>query len=450
MTKFKIRAALICAVMLCVCSCNNPQPTIDRSARPNILLIISDDQRYDTMQFMPLTQARIFDQGVMFSKAYVTTPLCCPSRSSILTGLYAHHHGVWINEWPLQHATIVEDLHDAGYFTGVVGKYLNSYPDKITDPPLSEFDYWAAHGSLSTDDYYNYELNVQGEIIRSEEYLTFITRDYALKFLDQAEEANKPFMLLLAFHAPHAPATPAPGDDALYPDLPPYRPPSFNIGGDRPFHEDKIASIDELHLKMAQALHSLDQSINAMLDKLDQQGKLDNTLIIYMSDNGIFWGEHQLRGKDRLYEEAVHVPFAIRYPPLIPTAAVEDRLVANIDLAPTLYDLLGLHPDWEMDGTSLIPLLIHQDVQWRDSVLMESLDVDDGFLSIGVHSERYAYIETYSQGNTGESGYQLYDLNDDPYQINNLVDDPAFAGELATLRGKLPSDRPTWPKPPQP
>ncbi len=332
--------------------------------KPNFLIIISDDQRYDTMDYMPRTKARIFNLGVTFSNGYVTTPLCCPSRSSILTGLCARNHDVHNNYDPLERPTFVERFHEHGYYTGNVGKYLNSWDGA----PRPEFDFWAVfagHGSASV--YFNPRLNINGIWREHPGYITYILGDYVLDFLRRATQQDKPFLLIFAPNAPHQPSTPAPGDEKLYLDLPPHRPPSFNEQDvsdkphwlqDQPLWTDReIKQIDEARLKHLQSLNALDQVVDRVLTALDQQGKANSTVVIYISDNAVFWGEHRLAGKAQLYEEAIHVPFALRYPPLVPKPYVEDRLVANIDIAPTLYDLANLPDRPQADGLSLVPLL---------------------------------------------------------------------------------------------
>ena len=349
--------------------CGSTTPANDR---PNILLIVSDDQRSDQMQFMPRTQSLIFDQGVAFDEAYVTTSRCCPSRSSILTGMFAHNHEVILNSDPLTKKTMVEYLNDNGYYTGLVGKYLNSYPVAPEDPPRPEFDSWVA--MISGPDgsrYFDTSLNVNGQWTENSGYQTYILRDYAINFLNQAQEQPDPFFLLFSPYAPHLPAVPAPGDEQLYPDLPLHNPPNFNPEdmSDKPqwmhslpyLTEDQTASIQRDWLHQNQTLNALDISVESLIQELDQLGMLDNTIVIYLSDNGMFLGEQRFPiGKVYVYEESMRVPFAVRYPELIKKPRVESRLVANIDIAPTIYELAGIPIPEEVDGLSLLTLLRNQ------------------------------------------------------------------------------------------
>jgi N-acetylglucosamine-6-sulfatase len=430
------------------------------SDHPNFLIIISDDQRYDTMQYMPHTQALIFDRGVTFSKAYVTTSQCCPSRASILTGMYAHNHGVYNNSMPLDKITIIQRLSEAGYFTGVIGKYLNSYPEDVADPPRSEFNVWNVFPSgRSTAAYYDPDININGKVEHTRGYQTYLLRDRALEFIELAHEVNAPFILMFAPYAPHYPALPAPGDEELYANLPPYRPPSFNEAdmSDKPdwlatspfadeFTEDEIVSFDERRLNEIRALKPLDVAVADMIAKLDSLDMLDNTVIIYISDNGFFWGEHRLiRGKIFAYEPSTHVPFAIRYPPLISSPSVSDDIVANIDIGPTIYELAGLPIPEEVDGLSLVPILKNDPSQnWRSHLLLEGWPVRVALVVSApnyqaVHTGRYVYIET--DGDRSE----FYDLETDPFEISSQVDNPDHADIVAVLRNMLAEERKSIP-----
>lgn len=414
-------------------------PTLSpESLRPNFVLIISDDQRYDTMEVMPRTNAWIFDQGVTFSRAYVTTAKCCPSRSSILTGMLAQNHGVLVNADPLSRRTFAERFHESGYYTGLVGKYLNSWDGS----PRPEFDYWVALEGQNSP-YFDPRLNVQGELIHESGYITNILGDYAHRFLQNAVNREKPFLLIFSPNAPHAPALPAPGDENLFADLAPHRPPSFGEEdlSDKPswvheypmLSENEIGEIDRFRQKQLQSLHALDQTIDRLMDYLADSGELEDTLVLYLSDNGYFWGEHRIpTEKDWAYEESIHVPFALRYPPLTTNPYVSDQLVANIDIAPTFYELAGLKVPAEVDGDSLVSLL-EGGQEWRDKLLIENWRQGEPF--IGVRTQQYLYVE-YAQDIT-----ELYDMQVDPYQLNNVAQDPAYAEVVAELHDYLEAAR---------
>jgi len=421
-----------------------PSPTPVRP--PNFLIIISDDQRYDTMDYMPRTQARIFDQGVTFSRGYVTTPQCCPSRSSILTGMYAHNHHVYNNEVPLKETTLIERLHEHGYYTGDVGKYLNSWDGSYRP----EFDFWTVFSGPAPG-YFNPRLNINGDWREHQGYMTYILRDYALEFLRKAAQQDEPFALVFAPSAPHAPADPAPGDEKLYADLSPYRPPSYNeadLSGKPEWLQkrplligNQIEGLDRFRRKQLQTLNALDQSVDSVLALLDEQGQANNTLVLYISDNALFWGEHRFDdAKLYPYEEAIHVPFALRYPPLTSKPRVESRLVANVDIAPTLYELAGIPIPPQVDGHSLVPLL-RGETAWRDALLIEGWPLHRLYISYAaIRTDRYMYVDT--EGDRPE----LYDMKDDPYQLKNQVNNPAYATTVTDLKQRLEQVRPPQPK----
>lgn len=466
----KIALLFLTALFLTACQLSTSPDTAVSSSptlptRPNILIILSDDQRYDTMDYMPRTVARIFKEGVTFPNAYITTSLCCPSRASILTGMYAHNHGVRLNTIRLEKETFVEHLHKSGYYTGQVGKYLNSW-DGSARP---EFDFWVA-GPAGIAHYFNQRLNVHGTWSVHPGYLTHVLRDYALEFLRRAAQQEKPFVLLFSPNAPHfetpptgkpppqgrdyslKPPKPAPGDEKLYQDLPPHRPSNWNkadsSGKPRWFQSlpsmdpDLIALIDIFRQKQLQSLNGLDQAIESLLDELARQGKLNDTLVIYLSDNGHFWGEHRIPwGKNSVYEESSRVPFAVRYPRLVAKPRVDPRLVANIDIAATIYDLARIPIPTEVDGRSLVPLLTddsrtNPSVSWREELLLEgwawpALVKEGRAPYAAVHTGRYVYVET--EGDRSE----LYDLASDRNQLQNHVDNPAYARVVSDLKPRL-------------
>ncbi|NKQ34740.1 MAG: sulfatase [Chloroflexi bacterium] len=427
--------------------------------RPNFLVIVADDQRFDTMEYMPRTQERIFNQGVTFDNAYVTTARCSPSRASILTGMYAHNHNVRLNSDPFDQETIVQNLDEAGYYTGLVGKYVNTYPASPEDPPLPEFDYWI--GMTSGPDsaaYYDPTLNVNGTATPHTGYQTDILRDYAVKFIDQASQQDDPFFLMFTPYAPHLPARPAPGDDQLYPDLPPHEPPNFNpadMSGKPQWMQelsflapDQIESINRDRKHQLQTLNALDIAVETLLDELADQGELDNTVIFYISDNGLFLGEHRLPiGKIYAYEESARVPFAVRYPPLAAEPRRDETVVANIDIAPTIYDLAGLPPPDFVDGMSLRPFLQNDpNPEWRDYTLIEGWPTNVAYVGSSppfqtIRAGQYEYTET--EGDLAE----LYDLAVDPYQLQNQIASPDYTAILEQFQAYLTDARKTIPAP---
>ncbi|MCX6065787.1 MAG: sulfatase [Chloroflexi bacterium] len=423
-------------------SCTNPLrnaviPKLIKDNRPNILLIITDDQRIGTEEYMPETKRLIFDQGVTFSQGFDTTPFCCPSRSSIFTGMYAHNHGVQTNENKLRFRTFINDLHDSGYYTGLIGKYLNSWKGE----KRPEFDFWVAF-FRGDSKYYDPDLNVNGVWATHPGYITYIFRDYMLEFLDKAAWSRRPFLMVLAFNAPHTPTTPAVEDEGLLKDLPLYRPPSFNeadisdkptsITGKQILVQEEIDKLDQDRRNQILTLLAVDRSISTILQKMKDTGQLDNTMIIFLSDNGKHWGEHRMDTKSTAYEESIRVPFALRYPPLVPTPYVENRLVANIDIAPTIYTLARLPIPATVDGVSLTKLF-DKSTDWRSSLLLEAWPGRGDWSAI--RSDDCIYIETLDDKS------EFYDLTVDPFEMDNMIGLPQYQQKIAELKALLETQR---------
>lgn len=433
-------------------------------SRPNFLVIVADDQRYlatETEQtisprFMPLTLSRVFDAGVQFSRAYVTTAVCCPSRASIYTGNYVRHHKVYTNTdvYDQQaNTSVAKRLHNAGYFTGMVGKWLNSNP---ADQMFPEFDLWAEHvkGEQSYFDdtvYDNFTLPArerQTKGYHTEVMAAYVTGDG--QFLDRARASGKPFLLFFNPRNPHNPAEPATQDAALYGTLGKYRPPSYNEAdvADKPAYiqaKPLLSAaerdvIDQFRLSQLRTLASLDRAVAQILDKLAANGQLDDTVVFYISDNGMFWGEHRFdQGKARLYEQATHVPFAIlggARTALGGIQGTEDHLVANIDIAPTIMELAGVNVGAGVDGASLMPLLNKTAAgSWRADLLLEAFNATP---SVGIRTgaKDEAYYE--NQGDASE----YYDFKGDtcaadPWQLENRSGKPCAQARPNTLAKRL-------------
>ncbi len=304
-----------------------------------------------------------------------------------------------------------------------------------------EFDFWAA-GPGGVAHYFDPRMNINGTWSIQQGYLTHILRDYATEFLRRAAQQEKPFVLLFSPNAPHfgyppaggtpqgpmdvafflRPPEPAPGDENLYEDLRPHRPPSYDKNDPAteprwfrsllPLTPDLIAQVDGFRRKQLQSLNALDQAIDSILSALAQQGKLDETFVVYLSDNGHFWGEHGIPfGKTAAYEESSRVPFAVRYPRLASRPHVETKLVANIDIAPTIYELAGLPIPADVDGRSLVPLLdtaraqSTQALRWREELLIEGWfgepAAEAGMGALCGRSHRSARVRRNGRGSLG-------------------------------------------------
>ena len=417
----------------------SPSPSPTDGPRPNVIVIETDDQRWDTIDFMPTVKNRLVGEGITFTNSFVTTSLCCPSRSSFLTGLYVHNHGVWSNNPPgggvekfNDSSTVATWIKGAGYTTGFIGKYLNGYGQRV-DPFIPPgWSDW--HGLLSG---YWGRFYDNGVVNNDGGYSTDVISDKAVTFIRNAKE---PFFLWLTPYAPHSvsnyplPPVVAPRHVGTCEDLPSYRPPSFNEAdvADKPafvrntslLDPAAIAKLDTFRKDQICSLKAVDEAVAAILDALGT--KLDNTVVVFTSDNGFLWGGHRLTAKNRVYEESIRVPLVIRYPKLIPTATVNDKLVLNIDLAPTIAQLAGVAPASLVNGQSLVPLLSNPSADWRSDFLIEHVGGN-----FAVRNKQYKYVEL----GTGEK--ELYDLTVDPYELTSQHNNPAYASIINTLHTRL-------------
>lgn len=414
------------------------------SRRPNVVLILTDDQRADALSLMPSLQRELVQRGIVFANAVVSTPLCCPSRASLLTGRYAHRHGTYRNTGPHGGVAAFPDgdtlavwLDRAGYTTALVGKYLNGYRSRRVPPG---WDRWRAF--TWGWGYYGYRLvDERGRIRRfgyaPEDYSTDVLAREAVRFV---RRARAPFFLLFAPAAPHEPAVPAPGDRDRLAELAPHAGPSLNEEdvSDKPAYVRAQPKLGPRLLRIAaryreaqlESLLAVDRAVGAIVAALRRRGVLQETVLIYSSDNGVMWGEHRLPAgvKGTPYEEALRVPLILRFDALAAFPRIEYALVVNVDLAPTIADLAGLSVP-RLDGRSLLPLLRGGRGASRDIVL-EHLHAPSGKVPsyCGLRGERYKYV-LYE---TGEE--ELYDLVADPYELENVASAEGYAALRALLR----------------
>jgi N-acetylglucosamine-6-sulfatase len=447
-----------CLVFVALCLLLAFAPSAE--AKPNLLLIVTDDQRYDSLAVMPSTRAN-FD--IDFKTAIVTTPLCCPSRASILTGEYAHNHGVKTNlDAPIFTARAADSLgpwlQQQGYFTGLVGRYLNKYT--FTDPLPAGFDearymvwdedrnrlgnfhtiftlreFWKDANGDSHDEVVAYPNDANPA-----PYSTRVFGALGAGFIRRAHDPainpeGKPWALVVWPTAPHAPLIVEPRySDAL---VPPWtRAPSFLEEDLR----DKPREVRELATshgrsyfvsrrdKTLRMLMSVDDMVERIWDTIDDYGERPNTAGIYSSDNGFFFGEHRLTSKLLGYEESTRVPFRMAVPGIGPVQ-IGRSTVANIDIAPTLMALAGAPALESFDGQSLLPLLSGECLCGR-RVLIENWFSRE---YQAVRAPRWKYIR-WSSG-----AEELYALARDPYELENVARQPAQAAILAALRAELDS-----------
>jgi len=285
-------------------------------------------------------------------------------------------------------------------------------------------------------------LNINGNWEKKTGYITYLFKDYAIEFLDLASQQRKPFFLLFTPNAPHAPYTPLKEDKGLYTDLPLYRPPNYNEEDitDKPtsiaekplLTEENSTQIENTRRRQILTLVSLDRSIGEVMNKLEGIGELDNTVVIFISDNGKHWGEHRMDTKSTAYEESIKVPFAMRYPPLVSEPYIEGKLAANIDIAPTIYELSETAMPAIIDGMSLVNLL-EGDEEWRSTLLLEAWP-DRGHWT-AVHTGNSIYIETDNDLS------EFYDLEIDPYELENRIDVLDYQSIILELKEVLRQEK---------
>jgi arylsulfatase A-like enzyme len=410
---------------------------------PNIVVILTDDQRLDQLAEMPTVQRELVAKGMTFQQFFVNNPLCCPSRATILTGTLNHTNGVYAvdNEkpnggWdafvPNESRTIAVALDNAGYQTGLVGKYMNEYDRALHVPP--GWDFWAAN--VNSDRYRNQPFSVNGLYTPLPGYATDVMRNYATAFIASVPP-GVPLFLYFAPHAPHGPATPANRHATEFDTFDPLLPPSFReadvsdkpayVRNRPPISSTKRRAIISLWRQQLESLLAVDEAIAAILRELAVTGRLDDTIIVFTSDNGLMLGEHRLdRVKNVPYEEAVHQPLIVRWDRHVQTGSTDDHLVGAVDLAPTWAEAGGTSLAGA-EGMSFLPILLGAEPSWRQYLLIEhSFSNAPPFCQ--VHGVGHSYI-SYT---TGEE--ELYDLTSDPYQLVNVAANPSYTAIRAELR----------------
>ena len=413
--------------------------------RPNFVLIVTDDQSANTLPFLPAIHGELSVHGTTFEQFFITTPWCCPSRASILRGQYAHNHRIYHNQPPgggfdkfrsLGHesSTIATWMHDAGYRTAMIGKYLNHYYEGDPDHVPQGWDDWFAALKCSNQGYFDCLFNDNGAIREfgsdTDDYRTDLEADRLLEFVAAAHEDGEPFFALVAPYAPHPPAEPAPRHKNTIPtDTVQPRLPSLNEAdtSDKPelvsrlpvLDDETLATYDLIYRRRLETMMAVDEMVAALVAELDARGILDNTYIFFTTDNGFHLGEHRLpAGKSFAYEEDVRFPLIVRGPG-VPSARAVQALAANIDLAPTIADLAGVAvPDF-VNGRSLAPWLANEAVEeWRESILLEfwwatpQLE-NPNIKYLGTRRAHDKYV-VWARGDA-----EFYDLTRDPYELDN-------------------------------
>jgi N-acetylglucosamine-6-sulfatase len=427
----------------------------------NVVFILTDDHRYDAMSFLghQFAQTPVLDSiatnGVHLKNAFVTTSLCSPSRASILTGLYTFRHRVIDNNRPVPRGTIFfpQYLQKAGYATAFIGKW---HMGGASDDPQPGFDHWV---SFRGQGHYlppnpNYTFNVNGRRVKQKGYITDELTDYAIEWLAQQKPAEKPFFLYLSHKAVHSDFVPAERHAGRFAHLPFRRartetnPPTAADnaprwvrdqrnswhGVDFPYHSD--LDIERYYKRYCETLCAVDESVGRVLEQLKKMGVYDDTLVIYMGDNGFMFGEHGLIDKRVAYETSIRVPLLMQCPSLFAGGRVVTQMVANIDIAPTVLEAMGLAKPPHMDGESFLPLAQGKSVPWRREFLYVyywEKNFPQSPTVFALRGDRYKYITYYGLWDADE----LYDLETDPDESRNLLYDGGHTQIAREMENRL-------------
>jgi len=432
--------------------------TSTRANPRNVIFILSDDHRYDFMGFLNKPEFletpnmdRMAKNGAYLKYAFVTTSLCSPSRASILTGQYSHKHGVVDNNVDVPAGTVFfpEMLQQNGYQTAFFGKWHMGH---YADDPRPGFDKWVSFKGQGV--YYDPLLNVDGERVKREGHISDILTEYTVDWLKEQRDTSKPFFLYLSHKAVHAMFEPAKRHYKRYENEPLEYPASMadseeNYQGKPLWVKEQRYSwhgvdymyhgqmdFDTFYRRYCETLLSVDDSIGTVLDTLEELNLAENTLVMYMGDNGFSFGEHGLIDKRQMYESSQRVPFLAQCPGMINPGTVVERLVQNIDIAPTVLELAGIEKPERMDGLSLVKLLKGESVEWRDRVYYEyywERNFPQTPTTHGVRTEKWKYIHYHGIWDTDE----LYDLENDPDEMNNLIDEPQYKELVAQFNKEV-------------
>ncbi len=446
----------------------------------NIIFILSDDHRYDAMGFMNTIAGlqtpnldRLARNGAHVRNAFVSTALCSPSRASILSGQYAHTHKVVDNFAPLTKGLkfFPQYLQQAGYQTAFLGKW---HMGNSGDGPQPGFNYWLSFKGQGV--YYNPTFNINGKQVQhgDSSHTTDLLTDYALDWLTKRDQ-KKPFMLYLSHKAVHAMFQPAKRHRNQHATMPINYPasmyltatdtskvfgPKAGINPEAPKPTVNLAGIpnwvkkqrgshhgvdymyhgsmdfNNFYHRYAETLMGVDDSVGRVMKWLEDNGQLDNTLVVYMGDNGFSFGERGLIDKRHMYEESMRVPMLVHCPGVVKGGSVLEQVIQNVDIAPTLMAYAGLSKPAQMQGNSFLPLLAGQALPWKDRAFYEyywEIDFPSTPTMFGVRTDQYKYIFNYGVWDTNE----LYDLKADPGEVNNLIRSPQHQDIARDLRSQV-------------
>jgi N-acetylglucosamine-6-sulfatase len=420
------------------------------ATQPSIVMIVTDDMRADEWEALPRTRALLADAGTTFPNFFLTTPQCGPSRASILTGRYAHSTGILGNggayrifrDSGSEANTVAVWLQQAGYRTALIGKYINGFQNFGHGVVPTGWTDWHSMMDVPTAyDHFNLSDNGTLTSFKKEDgaYGTDTFAERALAIIADTEP-QQPLFLMLNVSAPHGSPKPAPRHHKLFPDAAVPRTDAFNeadvsdkpryIREVAPFTPERIAEIDAERRGRLQTLQAVDEAVERIVGLLEQEGRLESTVILFLSDNGYLLGEHRWWAKSVAYEESARVPLVVRGPGFS-AGAVREELVANIDLAPTLAVIAGIDVPEIVDGRPL-PMINNDPGPPRQAALIQYLKYPGGV-------DRYRALRTpsllYVEYFTGER--ELYDLARDPLQLTNLAGNPAARETISALSARL-------------
>jgi N-acetylglucosamine-6-sulfatase len=432
----------------------------NKEKKPNFLFVLVDDQPHDAVGFSnryPFLKTpnidKLAEEGVNIKNFFVTQSICSPSRASFLTGTYPHIHGVNQNnkyvdpDWT-NYAPYSVHLQNSGYETAHIGK-IHMAHKRGKDHVRPGFDYWFSF--IGQGQYFNPNVNDNGKEIKLEGYITDILTEKTIDWLKNKRDPDKPFSVNLWHKAVHEKHLPAPRHKNLFKNEPLPEPPyemhketfkgkpewqrrkTFGFKWDKnkkvpEVLEEKRWPINKFkNMQLLRSLIAVDESLGSVLKALDEIGELENTVIIYSSDNGYFMGEHTYKDKRLAYESSIRVPMIISYPKLISKNTVIDEQCLNIDLAPTILELAGINKPKYMQGESMVKLMSgKKDKSWRKSIFFEYY-VDDAWPYAGpdqvaVRTNQYKLVDNFLKDDIDE----LYDLVNDPGEMKNLINNVKY------------------------
>ncbi|HEY3321506.1 MAG TPA: sulfatase [Planctomycetota bacterium] len=438
--------------------------------RPNVVFILTDDQRWDALGCAkhPLLKIktpnldRLAKEGAIFRNMFVTTSLCSPSRASFLSGLYPHTHKIINNftDYPGDLPSYPRQLKEAGYETAYIGKF---HMGEQNDDKRAGFDYWVTH--LGQGQYYDTVFNIDGDRRPLPGYYTHRVTELAVDWLKRKHE--KPFVMIMGHKAPHGPFVPEDKYKHIYDDVKVEYPKSaFELDGRPKWVEQRLDTWHGIYGPLyafrhefpnrspegvlifgdfvrsyTATINSVDDSVGAVMKALEETGQLNNTLLIFTSDNSFLLGEHGMIDKRTMDEESIRVPLLVRYPPLIKPGAKIDQMVLNVDLAPSILDICSAPALPKVHGRSVKPLLQGQHEGWRKSWLYE-YNYEKQFPYTpnvrGVRTDEWKYVHyPHGEGQPDRHKAELYNVKDDPQELKNLIDDPECASKLSELKAEL-------------